>query len=458
MSIKKIVEGGYCIGCGLCSDLLEQNTAIKFDKFGQYQLTPLNSQFLNDSDESNALNVCPFSSKGPNEDQIGRIYYEDSRYDSRIGYYEDLYVSHVKNKEQRKKSSSGGIITFVAKQMLIDKQIDYVVHVKKDLSKESKALFTYGISSTIEELENNTKSRYYPVEMSRVIKAIKEKPGKYLVIGLPCFLKGVRRLAAVDPVINERVAFTIGLICGHLKSKSFAELFGFQCGIDPDKIENIDFRVKNETGKAIMYSVLVEGNGKSIKRRWKEFYGAHWGHNFFRYAACDYCDDVFAETADMTVGDAWLDEYVDDSLGNSVVVIRNKKISKLFKLAREKDLLYIDQINADKAAKSQAGGIRDRRAGLAYRLYLKNIKGKWTPQKRVEPSKKNIKFFRRLILKNRMVLRTRSHKFWLRAKEKNDFALFKRKMTFYIYKNSLLYILSNNYTDVVRSVKRFLVK
>ena len=452
MSIKKIVEGGYCIGCGLCGDLLE-NTEIKFDKYGQYQLAPIDSQSLDNSDDSKALDVCPFSGKGPNEDQIGQRYYGDLPHNYSLGYYEDLYVAHVKNTEQRKRSTSGGIITFVAKQLLKDKLVDYIIHVKKDLT-ESDTLFSYGVSNTIEELDKNTKSRYYPVEMSKVIQTMREKPGKYLVIGLPCFIKGIKRLAAVDSVINDRLTFTIGLICGHLKSKSLAELYAVQCGIAPDKIENIDFRVKNDTGKAIQYSVFVEGDGKSVQKRWKDFFGANWGHNFFRYSACDYCDDVFAETADINVGDAWLDEYIDDSMGNSVVVIRNKTIAELFKVAHLNGLLFADKISAALAAKSQAGGIRDRRAGLAYRLYLKKLKGKWFPKKRVEPSLGNLKFFRRLILKNRIVLRKRSHQYWLKSKECKDFGFFKRKMTYYIYKNSILYILSNNYTDVIRSIKR----
>ena len=53
----------------------------------------------------------------------------------------------------------------------------------------------------------------------------------------------------------------------------------------------------------------------SVVKRSNEFYGTHWGYNFFRYSACDACDDVFAETADISVGDAWLDGYIDDPMG-----------------------------------------------------------------------------------------------------------------------------------------------
>jgi coenzyme F420-reducing hydrogenase beta subunit len=455
MSIKKVVEGGYCIGCGLCNNSLDQKTEIKFDKFGQYQLTSKDSQPLDDSENSKALEVCPFSGKGPDENDIGKLdYNESSNHDHRIGYYKNLYVSHVKNREERKKSTSGGIITFIAKQLLERKLVDYVVHVKKDESEDSNAMFSYGISDNINELERNTKSRYYPIEMSKVVETMRDIPGKYLVIGLPCFIKGIKRLAAIDSIINERVKFTIGLVCGHLKSKGFSEMYAVQSGILPEKLRNIDFRVKNDTGTARTYSVLVEGDDKSVVKRSNEFYGTHWGYNFFRYSACDYCDDVFAETADISVGDAWLDGYIDDPMGNSVVVVRNNTIGLIVKEAQQNNLLFTESISADLAAKSQAGGIRDRRSGLSFRLYLKQKAKKWAPKKRVEPTKGNLKFFRKLILKNRIVLRENSHYYWLKSKRMEDFNYFKKKMSFYVHKNSLLYLLSNNISDIIRSIKR----
>jgi len=454
MGIKTIVDEGYCIGCGLCCEILEQQVAIKFDKFGKYQLMSSDNSLLDDSNDSLALEVCPFSGKGLDENDIGKMDYSESQHDDGIGYYESLYVAHVNNIEERKNATSGGIITFIAKELLKERIVDYVVHVKKDTNKQSEAMFNYGISETLSELEQNTKSRYYPIEMSGVVKLIKDKPGKCLVIGLPCFIKGIKRLANADSIIKERVSFTIGLVCGHLKSKSFAELYAMQSGIKPSNLEHIDFRVKNENGTARSYSISISGDGKHLKKQSREFYGTHWGYNFFRYPACDYCDDVFAETADVSVGDAWLDGYIDDPMGNCVVVIRNKIVNRLFKDAIETNLVFADEVPVELVVKSQAGGLRDRRGGLSYRLFLKKKQGAWIPKKRVEPTKGNLKFFRKLILKNRITLREKSHKYWLVARDKNDFNYFKKKMAFYVHKNSILYLLSNNIKDIITSIKR----
>ena len=47
----------------------------------------------------------------------------------------------------------------------------------------------------------------------------------------------------------------------------------------------------------------------------------------FKYKACDFCDDVFAETADVVVGDAWIPKYLTQ--GNSLVVTRSSLFDSL---------------------------------------------------------------------------------------------------------------------------------
>ena len=43
-----------------------------------------------------------------------------------------------------------------------------------------------------------------------------------------------------------------------------------------------------------------------------------WHYQYFKHNACNFCDDVFGETADITFMDAWLPEYVRDYKGTSL--------------------------------------------------------------------------------------------------------------------------------------------
>jgi coenzyme F420-reducing hydrogenase beta subunit len=405
--------------------------------------------------KKSASAVCPFSNEGPDEDSIGEgLYGVESEYDSRTGYYKDLYVGYVAEDDFRAKGTSGGIITWLASELLKTGSVDAVVHVKKVENPDDGILFRYAVSRTEEEVAAGAKSRYYPVEMSEVVQQIKEVSGSYVIIGLPCFIKAIRRAALVDPVLNDRVKFCIGLVCGHLKSRAFADCFGWQAGISPGHLEEVDFRVKLPGRTAGDYGVYLRGDGKEITRPTRDFLGSNWGHNFFRYPACDFCDDVFAETADVVIGDAWLPEYDTDPHGTSIVVVRNSFLSGLIKEGVSQNRLRLESSCIEDIVMSQAGGLRDRREGLAYRLWLGQKCG-WVPRKRVSPTKKSLPLMRKLIYSNRQSMGAKSHLYWRDALDRDDFDLFSRKMKRLISINRFFY--SGFPVRVCRQIKKQII-
>lgn len=224
--------------------------------------------------------------------------------------------------------------------------------------------------------------------MSRVLQFVRENEGKYALIGVPCYIKGVRLLADQDKLIKDRIKFFIGLVCGHLISDMFAKSMGWEMGIDPDILKEIDFRKKLKNRPANRYGVEVKGivEDKEVVLRCptSELF-TNWGHGMFKYNACEFCDDLLAETADVTVGDAWLPEYSQYSKGTNVIVVRKPVIQRIFDQNMD-DAIRVEEISAEKIYQSQAGGFRHRRDGLSYRLYLKDQKNEWRPNKRVEPS------------------------------------------------------------------------
>jgi coenzyme F420 hydrogenase subunit beta len=124
--------------------------------------------------------------------------------------------------------------------------IDYVIHVVKNTDKTSPILFKYGISNSIQEIKKGCKTRYYPVEMSEVSNIVRNKKAKYAIIGIPSFIKAIRVLAQYDDIRKDRILYTVGLICGHQKSRKFSEYMAWQVGIEPGSLNDIDFRYKLE--------------------------------------------------------------------------------------------------------------------------------------------------------------------------------------------------------------------
>jgi coenzyme F420-reducing hydrogenase beta subunit len=253
-------------------------------------------------------------------------------------------------------------------------------------------------------------------------------------------MKAVRRLALVDPLIRERIVFYVGLVCGHLKSKAFSDCFAWQVGIPPGKLEKIDFRVKLPNRKSSDYGVQLTGAGKTVVRPAGELFGSNWGYGFFKYSACEYCDDVFAETADFSVGDAWLPEYTKDDGGNSVLIVRSEALLRLTREGAAEGRLNIKECSAGEVAESQAGGLRHRRDGLSFRLYLKAQQGEWAPKKRVPVSAAGISSARKKIYVLRESLRQRSHELWAESVAAGDFAVFQTGMQKLIRRYNRAYI------------------
>jgi len=458
---KTVVEGGYCIGCGACAYSKDSPIKIDFDERGCYQ-AKLKDPHNGFESQSEVSSVCPFSEKAIDEDTLARqLYGTNCIYHDKIGYYSQTFAGYIIEGDFRESGSSGGFGSWITYELLNRKLIDGVIHIKeRDVNDATAPMFSYGVSFSESEIKKGAKSRYYPIEMSNVLQYILENPGRYAIVGIPCFIKAVRLLSKKDPVINERVKFCIGIVCGHLKSKRFAEMFAWQCGITPDQLLSVNFRKKIDGQGANRYGIEVVGKqGSNIIKEIKtndEFYGHDWGQGFFKYEACDYCDDVLAETADVAIGDAWLPQYIADSKGTNIIVVRNQEIASFIQEAISTGRIYTEQISADDVAQSQDAGLRHRREGLAYRLYLKDKEKSWRPVKRFKAEHKHLDERQKKIQQTRKLLAEASHKAFLDALAARDFEVFKRILTPLVKKYSTFYPSLTFKARVKRKIKKLL--
>lgn len=387
--LKTVVAGGYCIGCGSCASVSGSPIRIEFDEFKRYR--PVVDPTAEGDAGVDVTAVCPFSGSAPDEDAIAREHADvRARHHPKIGYYLAAYGGHVVEGGYRERGSSGGMGTWMADEMLRRGLIDAVIHVKPSAGDE--ALYVFQISRTSDEVRGRAKSAYYPVEISRVMAQVREQPGRYLFIGVPCFVKAVRLLCRSDAVLRERIKYCIGLICGHLKSARYVDFLAWQCGIEPGGLTRADFRTKKEGTTASTYfnTFIGKSGTEPVERQSSTFFGGSWGYGLFMYSACEFCDDVVAETADLTIGDAWLPRYVKDWRGDNVMVTRNAEIEAIICEGRAEGRLELDVLTAEDVVTAQAGCFRQRHEGLAYRLYLKDQAGEWRPPKRIQPGWRHI--------------------------------------------------------------------
>lgn len=410
--------------------ILDDNIEMKLNEYGLYEEQMKNTK---QKISEEVLKCYPIFNNNVNESIVANELYneiKDIHFDKRIGFYKDLYVGHVLEGNYRKNGSSGGFGTWILKELLENNEIDYVIHVKKN-NKSKDILFKYDVSNNIEEVLDGSKTKYYPTELSEVLNTVKEQEGRYAIVGIPSFIYSIRLLMKNNKIIKERIKYTVGLICGHQKSTKFAESMAWEVGIKPGNLLDIDFRYKIPNKPANQYGVKFTGSVnneiKTIIKPKSELFGQNWGWGMFKPLSSDFCDDVFNETADIVLGDAWLNEYVSESGGNNIVIVRNENISRLVKNALREGRLNLTEVSKDKIFESQASHYKHTHDELEYRLYKRKSMGLWVPEKRVKPSSK-IKPVRQEIQELRIKISEMSHIIYLKAVEKNNYDYFRTNM------------------------------
>jgi coenzyme F420-reducing hydrogenase beta subunit len=361
-----------------------------------------------------------------NEDELATDLFPDTRrHHSSLGHFQTAYVGYVAETDFRERASSGGMVSWVLTELLRSGLIDGAAHVVATADPQDEGrFFRYQLSRTAKEIRAGAKSRYYPVELSDVLRSVRSVPGRYAVVGVPCFIKAIQLLRREDSVLRERVAFTLGLFCGHMKSARLIESFAWQMGVSVDAIQRVEFRLKDPSRSADSYTAqFTLRDGRVVQKDWWNLADADWGAGFFQNSACNFCDDVVAETADLSFGDAWVEPYSSDGRGTNVVIVRSRVLENLLAAGIEEGRLKLEPVDSEFVHETQAAGFRQRREGLAYRLSWRRFRVQ--PRKRVAVGSQKLCARRKLIYRLRSLISAWSHRiFW--------FARLVRQPKFYI--------------------------
>lgn len=346
--IATVFDQCLCVSCGVCN--VNRRTHFSFDKQGY--LLPNDTSVID-------IDVCPMISRNTEDDIAARKFSATQKYDETIGYFNSIRAAKIRSKNRIKTRSSGGIITFILEKLLLSKEVDAIATV---FPYDEEPYFRYELCDDPERLLFAATSAYYPIEASEVLAEAKRRNVKIAITGLPCAIKGVNNLMEVCPEINDLVQYQISLICGHLKTSKYLDLLSRQLKEVEKPVHN--FRERGDRSPAKEKYFGKKNGEKNIIARTSTLYGGTYNYGFFQYNGCNYCDDIIGETADISVGDAWLPEYVERSEGMSLCISRNERISVLL----EDDQLVSDKLSPRDVIEAQAGGYRQKREGLKTRL------------------------------------------------------------------------------------------
>jgi len=394
----------YCTGCGAC--VAVSGGALRMDWDDDGFLVP-----RRDNDAAipeAAFDACPFlpgkTAASRDEDELAIAFLSGSvRKDPDIGLFNDTYIGY--SKAYRNTSSSGGLATYVFRQLLDRGIVDYIFVVT-----EGSSGYRYRLIGRGDELLDTSKTRYYPVTMSELFPLVAALDGRVAVSGVACFIKAIRLRQAEDPVMRDKIAFLVGIICGGLKSKFFTDYLADSAGAGPD-YRKPEYRLKDAQSTSNDYSFsALDPAGREHRMKMSRV-GDQWGTGLFKAKACDFCTDVLTELADISLGDAWLPEYRKDGLGNSVIVTRSALADRIVTDGIANGDLEARTCEPSQIIASQKPSFFHRRDALQFRLWQTKLLGRPVPpvRKRVLRS---ISTPYALVQVQREITRSRSFDIW----------------------------------------------
>lgn len=310
--MDNIANNNLCSGCGACSAICPKECICLTDnEYGE--IRPI-------VDEAMCVNcgkcnsVCPFRLK---KSQHQNTYNQETYY---IG----------QSKEFCENASSGGVATFVLNSILEKRLADHIVTVSPQ--KDCNELFAYSICSTRDELVLCQGSAYYPVTLSKILSKLKSIDGSVAIIGVPCFVSALKNLKKQNAFWNSKIKYLIGIVCGHTPTKLLTDCLAWKSGHKRTDITSCRFRIKDNTRPAWDYGVRLEFSDKSDSTSFgSDDFGFLFWRKLFSQECCNNCKDVFADDADITFMDAWLDEYKNKPYGTSLIICRNAELDNILK-------------------------------------------------------------------------------------------------------------------------------
>lgn len=253
----------------------------------------------------------------------------------------ESYAAFNKNDEIRKLSSSGGLFTRFAKQILDEGGVVFGAAFDENYNVHHIYVKTEA------ELEKLRSSKYLQSQIKDSFVKAKfflDKGRKVLFSGTPCQVAGLKSFLRRE----YKNLYTQDIICHGVPSPQVWQKYLTTVNTENKKIEKVCFRSKRNGWKNYGLEIVYEDSTGYFCDFRENTYSKAFLNNLCLRPSCYEC--AFKKQkpfSDVTLADYWgvdiENPKIDDNKGISVVIINSEKGKEL--LFNEKDKLFVDKLD-----------------------------------------------------------------------------------------------------------------
>lgn len=249
-NISYTIQNELCVGCGICIDVCPHAAISMTVRNGRF-IPLINTDLCyNNKGCHRCMDACP--GIGIDLCRIANEQYNDdgTKEDKMVGRYLKCFTGHSNDQDIRFHSASGGMVSsflvFLMEKKLIDGAVVTAFDAKNEL------LVNSYIAHNREEVLRAKSSKYSPVSLHGMAKAIKEAEGsRYVIVGLPCHIQGFRKLEAIDRKFKEKIAGYFAIYCSSGRTFHLTEHVFKERGIDKNRLTYFAYRDEGCLGSMV---------------------------------------------------------------------------------------------------------------------------------------------------------------------------------------------------------------
>lgn len=367
MDVQHIYDAGLCELCGTCAGVCPEGAiAMDWDLDAGYILR-VDTGLCTDC--GTCVDVCPGDGFDYSDGAWWRERNGDAPRRDFLGPWLSLHFGWARDPEVRYAGASGGVATAILQGALARDLIDGALVVGMD---PYNALASRPfLARSADEVAAARGSKYTTVNSNLLLRTIREKAGRYAVVGLPCHLQGLRRAQKRFPALRKRVVLALGVFCGLTCVPKATAVAARRAGVDPAGLAGVGYRGPGWPGGLR----LVSRSGAVKEIPYPDYYDGFVGA--WVPLRCRLCPDALAELADISVGDAW-DSGFEGTAGASDLIVRTEAGRRLIDEVTP-DWLTLTEATPEEMVASQREAYRVKREVMRGRLWLRRKAGRAAP-------------------------------------------------------------------------------